>query len=71
MTRNRETCTDSLLPTSSDHSGLGAVQSILRIARNEAGHPTSATVNREQVYVYLQIFIPFARQLMRLRRALA
>lgn len=48
-----------------------AVQSVLRIARNEAGHPTGATPQREIVYVYLQLFIPFARQLMRLRTALA
>jgi hypothetical protein len=47
------------------------IQSVLRIARNEAGHPTAATPEREQVYVYLQLFTPFARQLMRLREALA
>jgi hypothetical protein len=47
------------------------IQSVLRIARNEAGHPTAATPEREQVYVYLQLFTPFARQLMRLRKALA
>jgi hypothetical protein len=47
------------------------IQSVLRIARNEAGHPTSATPARELVYVYLQLFAPFARQLMRLRKALA
>ena len=48
-----------------------AIQSVLRIARNDAGHPTGATPQREQVFVYLQLFIPFARQLMRLRQALA
>jgi hypothetical protein len=48
-----------------------AIQSVLRIARNDAGHPTGATLQREQVYVYLQLFVPFARQLMRLRQALA
>lgn len=46
-----------------------AIQSVLRIARNEAGHPTGAAPQRESVYVYLQLFVPFARQLMRLRRA--
>jgi hypothetical protein len=46
-----------------------AIQSVLRIARNDAGHPTGATPQREQVYVYLQLFVPFARQLMRLRLA--
>lgn len=48
-----------------------AIQSVLRIARNDAGHPSPAHPEREQVYVYLQLFVPFARQLMRLRAALA
>lgn len=47
------------------------IQSVLRIARNEAGHPTAANPEREQVYVFLQLFVPFARQVMRLRQALA
>jgi hypothetical protein len=47
-----------------------AIQSVLRIARNEAGHPTAAAPDREQVYVLLQLFMPFARQLMRIRMAL-
>jgi hypothetical protein len=52
-------------------TNLDAIQSVLRIARNDAGHPTATTPNREQVYVFLQLFVPFARQLMRLRQALA
>jgi|HubBroStandDraft_5_1064220.scaffolds.fasta_scaffold107012_2 hypothetical protein len=48
-------------------TNLSAIQSILRIARNDAGHPTGATLQREQVYVFLQLFVPFARQIMRLR----
>jgi hypothetical protein len=51
-------------------TNFAMIQSVLRIARNEAGHPTAAKVQREQVYIYLQLFIPFARQLMRLRQAL-
>ncbi|WP_029083962.1 hypothetical protein [Bradyrhizobium sp. th.b2] len=47
------------------------VQSVLRVSRNEAGHPTAAKPEREQVYVFLQLFVPFARQAMRLRQALA
>lgn len=47
------------------------IQSVLRIARNEAGHPTFTKLNREQVYINLYLFIPFARQLRRLRLALA
>jgi D-serine dehydratase len=51
-------------------TNLLMIQSVLRIARNDAGHPTIVKVQREQVYVYLQLFVPFARQIMRLRIAL-
>lgn len=51
-------------------TNFAMIQSVLRIARNDAGHPTSANPQREQVYVYMQLFVPFARQLMRLRTAL-
>ncbi|MBB4398787.1 hypothetical protein GGD62_007934 [Bradyrhizobium sp. ERR14] len=50
---------------------LNAVQSILRIARNGAGHPSGAAPpSREQVYVNLQMFVPFAVQVARLRQEL-
>lgn len=70
-------CVKSLIPalpheaTEDLETNFLAIQSVLRIARNEAGHPTGAAPQREQVYVYLQLFVPFARQLMRLRRAFA
>ena len=51
-------------------SNFVAIQSVLRVARNDAGHATVTRLQREQVYVYLQLFVPFARQLMRLRAAL-
>jgi hypothetical protein len=51
---------------------LNAVQSIIRIARNEAGHPSGAQPpSREQVYINLQIFAPYAAQVRRLREELA
>lgn len=51
---------------------LNAVQSIIRIARNEAGHPSGARPpSREQVYVNLQLFAPYADQVGRLRKELA
>jgi hypothetical protein len=51
---------------------LNAVQSIIRIARNEAGHPSGAhSPSREQVFVNLQIFLPYADQVGRLRKELA
>ena len=50
---------------------LNTMQSIMRSARNEAGQPSGADApSRDQVYVYLQLFIPFAEQMMRLRREL-
>jgi hypothetical protein len=50
---------------------LNAVQSIIRIARNEAGHPSGAQPpSRSQVYINLQIFVPYAAQVARLRREL-
>ena len=50
---------------------LNAIQSVLRIARNEAGHALlSKPPLREQVYVYLQMFIPFVGYVTRLRHAL-
>ena len=51
-------------------TNFAAIQSILRISRNEAGHPSSARPTRENTYVNLQLFVPFARQLMRLRSSL-
>ena len=51
---------------------LNAIQSILRIARNEAGHPSGSNPpSREQDYFNLQIFVPFAILIARLRRDLA
>jgi hypothetical protein len=50
---------------------LSTMQSIMRTARNEAGHPSGADApSRDQVYVYLQLFVPFVEQTMRLRREL-
>lgn len=50
---------------------LNTMQSIMRSARNEAGQPSGADApSRDQVYVYMQLFIPFAEQMMRLRRQL-
>jgi hypothetical protein len=52
-------------------TNLSMIQSVLRLARNEAGHPSgSAAPTREQVYVNMQLFGPFARQLASLRKAL-
>jgi hypothetical protein len=51
---------------------LSMIQSVLRLARNDAGHPSgSPAPTREQVYVNMQLFGPFSRQLASLRKALA
>jgi len=65
----------TLLPKSATDdldNHLNTIQSVMRTARNEAGEPSGASPpSRDQVYVYLQLFIPFAGQLMRLRRELS
>ena len=53
-----------------DHN-LETVQFVIRAARNDAGKPSGVPPpSRDQVYLYLQLFIPFARQALRLRREL-
>lgn len=52
-------------------NNLHIMQSLLRIAKNESGQPSGGKLpSRDQAYVYLQLFIPFAEQLMRLRQEL-
>ena len=53
-------------------SNLGHIQSLIRVSRNDAGHPSSnRTPDRTQVYIYLQLFVPLAAQVYELRRELA
>ena len=65
----------SLLPPSATEeleNNLNIIQSLLRITRKELGQPSSAhPPSRDHVFVYLQLFIPFAEQLMHLRRQLS
>lgn len=39
-----------------------AIQSIIRNFRNESGHPSGKIIDREQAFVNLQLFIPFAKK---------
>jgi hypothetical protein len=39
------------------------ILSVIRTFRNEAGHPSGREVSREQTYVLLQMFAPYARKL--------
>ena len=51
---------------------LNFIQSVIRIARNDAGHPTGVHAPpREDVYVFMQMFVPFAAQVKSLRVAMA
>ncbi len=53
-----------------DHN-LETVEFVIRTARDRSGKPSGAPPpSRDQVYLNLQLFIPFARQALRLRRAL-
>ena len=64
----------TLLPDSATcelGDALNTMQAILRTAHNESSDASGAhPPSRDQVYVYLQIFVPFAEQLTRLRREL-
>ena len=52
-------------------TNLTQIQAVIRAARNDAGHPSaSAPPSREQAYVNLQLFVPLARQMTALGRAL-
>ena len=56
-----EELTDNLTLT------LDAVLELLRINRNEAGHPTGKTVNRQDAFVMLQIFPHYLKRLFQLK----
>jgi hypothetical protein len=43
------------------------IQSLIRTFRNEAGHPTGTIIDREQTYVLLNLFIPYAKKMYQLR----
>ncbi|MGK2858097.1 MAG: hypothetical protein ACSLFQ_12920 [Thermoanaerobaculia bacterium] len=44
------------------------ILSMVRNIRNQSGHPTGKLVPREQAYVLLQLFVPYAQKLYELRR---
>ncbi len=53
-----------------DHN-LDTVQSLIRTARKDSGEPAGARPpSRDQTHLYLQLFIPFAKQAKRLRQEL-
>jgi len=46
---------------------LDSVLDLLRIARNEAGHPTGRRVDREDAYISLQMFARYVEKMFKLR----
>jgi hypothetical protein len=47
-------------------SDLDGIFTLIRIARNDSGHPTGKIMRREQVYVNLQLFVQYCRCVYRL-----
>lgn len=52
-------------------TNFAAILSVIRNFRNQAGHPTGTIISREQAYVLLQLFIPYAKKLYQLKEWLA
>jgi hypothetical protein len=50
---------------------FSAIQTIIRLARNDSGHPTGVVPSREAVYVYMQLFVPYASLIAQLRQFFA
>lgn len=47
-------------------TNFSGIQSIIRTFRNQSGHPTGQIIEREQVYVLLNLFVPYCRKMYRL-----
>jgi len=45
---------------------FAGIQSVIRTFRNDSGHPTGTIVSREQAYVLLHLFIPYAKKMYQL-----
>ena len=45
---------------------FAGILSIIRTFRNQSGHPTGKIMEREQVYVLLQLFIPYCKKMYQL-----
>ena len=47
-------------------TNFAAILSVIRTFRNQSGHPTGKIIDREQAYVLLQLFIPYAKKMYQL-----
>ena len=45
---------------------LSSILSVIRVFRNESGHPTGKIIGREQCYVLLNLFIPYCSKVYQL-----
>lgn len=45
---------------------FAGILSVIRTFRNQSGHPTGKILDREQVFVLLQLFIPYSKKLYQL-----
>jgi len=48
------------------HIQFPGIQNLIRIFRNESGHPTGKIIDREQCYVLLNMYIPYAKKVYQL-----
>lgn len=46
---------------------LNAVTDLLRVSRNDAGHPTGRSIDRNDCYIHLRMFVRYARKLYSLK----
>lgn len=49
---------------------LNSVADLLRVSRNDAGHPTQKTINRDDSFILLRMFVRYARKLYSLKASL-
>ena len=45
---------------------FAGILSVIRVFRNQSGHPSGTIIDREQVFVLLQLFIPYCKKLYQL-----
>lgn len=50
---------------------MNAVADLLRVYRNDSGHPTGISVDREDCFIHLRMFVRYARKLYAIKAYLA
>lgn len=45
---------------------FASILSVIRTFRNQSGHPTGKIIDREQAYILLQLFVPYAKKMYQL-----